>query len=210
MGHMLVCVCVVVQSCLTLGNALGCSPPGSSVHGIFLAEILEWVSISFCRGFSSPRDQTQVSCVSCIADRFLTCWATGEAPGHMLTLCQMLNQVPGIQKKREPARRDAPQPRLKQVLLWGIWGISGSQEGLAQLGAPARLPRVTGGESHGYARKVTQGESMNSSLKENRGLGTSVPRQLSEPMETCISHTRAPPVIQEISCSSSTFFFFTL
>ena len=99
--HMLVCVCVclVAQSCLTLGNPLVCSPPGSSVHGILLARILDWVSISFSRGFSSPRDQTRVSCVSCIADRFFTCWATEEAPSHMLTLCQMLDQAPGIQKR---------------------------------------------------------------------------------------------------------------
>ena len=44
-----------------------CSPPGSSVHGIFQARILEWVVISFSRRSSWPRDQT---CVSCIAGRF--------------------------------------------------------------------------------------------------------------------------------------------
>ena len=38
-----------------------CSPPGSSVHGIFQARILEWVAISFSRGSSRARDQTQVS-----------------------------------------------------------------------------------------------------------------------------------------------------
>ena len=38
-------------------------PPGSSVHGIFQARILEWVAISFSRGTSQPRDQTRVSCV---------------------------------------------------------------------------------------------------------------------------------------------------
>ena len=38
-----------------------CSPPGSSVHGILQARILEWVAISFSRGSSRPRDQTQVS-----------------------------------------------------------------------------------------------------------------------------------------------------
>ena len=66
------CLCSVAQSYLTLCNPKDCSPPGSSVHGIFLARILDWVSISFSRGFSSPRDQTWVSCVSCIADRFFT------------------------------------------------------------------------------------------------------------------------------------------
>ena len=46
------------------------SPPGSSVHGVFQARILEWVAISFCTGSSWPRDWTQVSCVFCLAGRF--------------------------------------------------------------------------------------------------------------------------------------------
>ena len=37
----------VVQSCLTLCNPMDCSPPGSSVHGIFQAIVLEWIAISF-------------------------------------------------------------------------------------------------------------------------------------------------------------------
>ena len=55
---------------------MDCSPPGSSVHGILQARILEWVAISFSRGSSQPRDQTQISCT---AGRFLTIWATREA-----------------------------------------------------------------------------------------------------------------------------------
>ena len=47
-----VCVCSVAQSCLTLCNPTDCSPPGSSFHGIFQARILEWVAISYSRGFS--------------------------------------------------------------------------------------------------------------------------------------------------------------
>ena len=39
-------------------DPLDCSPPGSSIHGIFQARILEWVAISFSRGSSSPRDRT--------------------------------------------------------------------------------------------------------------------------------------------------------
>ena len=59
----------VAQSCPTLCNPIDCSPPGSSVHGIFQAGILEWVAIPFSRGSSWPRDQTQ----------FFTIWATREA-----------------------------------------------------------------------------------------------------------------------------------
>ena len=54
-------MCEVTQSCPTLCNPVDCSPPGSSVHGILQARILEWVAISFSRGSSQPRDQTQVS-----------------------------------------------------------------------------------------------------------------------------------------------------
>ena len=42
----LLCVCSVAQLCLTLCNPMDCSPPGSSVHRIFQAKILEWVAIS--------------------------------------------------------------------------------------------------------------------------------------------------------------------
>ena len=51
----------VAQSCPTLCDPMDCSPPGSLVHGIFQAWILEWVAISFSRGSSQPRDWTQVS-----------------------------------------------------------------------------------------------------------------------------------------------------
>ena len=51
----------VTQSCLTLCDPMDCSLPGSSVRGIFQAIVLEWIAISFSRGFSRPRDRTQVS-----------------------------------------------------------------------------------------------------------------------------------------------------
>ena len=51
----------VAQSCPTLCDPMDCSPPGSSVHGIFQVRVLEWVAISFSRGSSQLRDQTQVS-----------------------------------------------------------------------------------------------------------------------------------------------------
>ena len=52
---------LVAQLCLTLHDPMGCSPPGSSVHGILQAKILEWVAIPFSRASSQSRDQTQVS-----------------------------------------------------------------------------------------------------------------------------------------------------
>ena len=47
---------VKVKSCLTLCNPMDCSLPGSYVHGIFQARVLEWVAISFSRRSSRPRD----------------------------------------------------------------------------------------------------------------------------------------------------------
>ena len=67
----------VAQSCWTLWDPMHCSPPGSSVYGLFQARVLEWVSISFSRGSSQPRDQIWVSR---IAGRRFTIWATREAP----------------------------------------------------------------------------------------------------------------------------------
>ena len=52
------------ESCPTLCDPMDCNPPGSSVHGILQSRILEWVVISFCRGSSQPKDQTQVSCIA--------------------------------------------------------------------------------------------------------------------------------------------------
>ena len=66
----------LAQSCPTLCNLMDCSPPGSSVHGILQARILEWVAISFSRGSSQPRDGTWVSCVA--GRRFILC-ATRKA-----------------------------------------------------------------------------------------------------------------------------------
>ena len=60
--------CVCLLSCFThvqLCDPMDCSPPGSSVHGILQARILEWVAISFSRGSSWPSDQTLVSYVAC-------------------------------------------------------------------------------------------------------------------------------------------------
>ena len=71
---------LVAQSCPTLCNPMDYSPPGSSVHGILQARILEWVAIPFSRGSSPPRDRTQCLMFSTLAGRFFTTGATWEAP----------------------------------------------------------------------------------------------------------------------------------
>ena len=70
---------LVAQSCPALCNPVDGSPPGSSVHGILQARILEWVASPFSRGSSPPRDQIPVSCIT---GGLFTIWITGEAtPG---------------------------------------------------------------------------------------------------------------------------------
>ena len=54
-------MCSVAQSCPTLWNPMDCSPPGSSVHGLFQERILKWVANSILRGSSLSRDQILVS-----------------------------------------------------------------------------------------------------------------------------------------------------
>ena len=91
--HTCICMCVYIyicvlynsRSCLTLCNPLDCSPPGSSVRGIFQTRIQELVAIFSSRASSWPKDRTCVSFGSCIASEFFTCWAMGEAP--CLSLC---------------------------------------------------------------------------------------------------------------------------
>ena len=56
----------LLQSCPIFCDPMDCSPPSSSVHGILLARILEWVAIHSSWGSSQPRDLTQVSYVSYI------------------------------------------------------------------------------------------------------------------------------------------------
>ena len=68
---------LVISSSL---RPMDCSPPGSSVHGIVQARILEWVAVPFSRGPSQPRDGTCVSYVSCIGRQVFTTSAIREDP----------------------------------------------------------------------------------------------------------------------------------
>ena len=74
MFALLVCVRSGAWLCPTLQDPKDCSLPGSPIHRIFQARILEWVAISFSRGSSQPRDQTRVSCLH------LLHWQAGSSP----------------------------------------------------------------------------------------------------------------------------------
>ena len=92
----------VTQSCPTLCDLMDYSPPGSSVHGILQARILEWVAISFSRGSSWPRNQTRVSC---IAGRFFTDWAMREAQKAICCCCCCCQVASVVSNSVRPHRR---------------------------------------------------------------------------------------------------------
>ena len=89
----------LLQSCPALRNCMGRSLPGSSVHGIFQARLLEWVVMPSSRGCSLLRDQTRFAYVSCIgrwilyqggikgatreAQKHWSGYLPGYLPGHL-------------------------------------------------------------------------------------------------------------------------------
>ena len=85
---------VLTHSVVSLSDPMDCSPPGSSVHGILQARILEGVATPSSRGSSRPRDQTQVFMSSCTASSFFTTayknrlrrqeWGTSPNVCHLL------------------------------------------------------------------------------------------------------------------------------
>ena len=120
--HTHICCCLVAKSRLTLCDPAHCSLPGSSVHVISQARILEWVDISFSKGSSQPRDRTHISCTG---RWILYHWATREAPytfihqfslvaQSCLTLCDPMNcSTPGV-----PVHHQLPeftQTQLRRV-----------------------------------------------------------------------------------------------
>ena len=64
-------LCLVTQSCPTLCDPVDLSLPGSSVHGVLHARILEWVAMPFARGSSQPRDRTQVKLQKLVKGKLL-------------------------------------------------------------------------------------------------------------------------------------------
>ena len=106
----------VAQSCPTFCDPMDCSLPGSSVHGIFQARVLEWVAIFFSRGSSQSRDQTQVSR---IAGRSFTLWATREDVETLEVLpCwwQMKSQLKSSSQDRQCQQHHIPH-RVQHALL---------------------------------------------------------------------------------------------
>ena len=106
---------------------MSCSPPGSPVHGILQARILERVAISFSRGSSQPRDRTQVSH---IVGRHFTIWATKIS--HICVINSPLDckEIQSVHPKgnhswmftgRTDAEAETPVLYLPEAKNWLIW-----------------------------------------------------------------------------------------
>ena len=130
---------------------MDCRPLGSSVHGIPQARILEWVAISFSGGFSSPRDQTLISC---IGRRILYQWATWEAQEYVYVYEYVLVQSSrsvmfnslgphGLQHARSSC--PSPFPELTQTHVhWVSDGIQPSHSLSSPPPPPFNLPQNQG------------------------------------------------------------------
>ena len=92
---------------------MDCSLPGSSVHGIFQAIVLEWIAISFSRGSSRPRDRTRVSC---IVDRRFTVWATREVYIYNSLIHAIYQYIPGTGRKNTD--KGISKSVTVSVLMW--------------------------------------------------------------------------------------------
>ena len=93
----------VAQSCLTLCDPMDCSLPGSSIHEILQARILECIAISLSRGSSQPRDLTQVSHT---AGRSFNLWATREAARSKCLLISWLQSPSAVVLKPPKIKSD--------------------------------------------------------------------------------------------------------
>ena len=105
-------MCSAAQLCLTFCSPVDCSPPSSSVHGIFQARILEWVAISSFRRSSHPRDQTRVSCVESEV-------LTAELPGtdYLLLIADFLKIDTGVNRVAPVARKGGRRDRVLSFIL---------------------------------------------------------------------------------------------
>ena len=116
------------QSCPALCDPMGCSSPGSSVHGMLRARILEWVTIPFSRGSSRPRDRARVSC---IAGRFFIIWATAKPlelarPSLSLTWQTFAENLWNYheQNQLQPARRWPRTPTESLSFLFPLYDVA--------------------------------------------------------------------------------------
>ena len=87
---------MLVNSCLSLWDPMDYSLPGSSVHGILQARILEQVAMPSSREYSPSRDQTHISCVSCVEGGFFTTESPEVCRSVSCSVVSNSLQLPGL------------------------------------------------------------------------------------------------------------------
>ena len=124
-----------LQSRLTLCDPIDCSPPGSSVHGILLARILEWVAVPSFRGTSWPRSRNCVCHISCTGRRILYLHHLGSPwPGLLCSILEMHSDARNVHT-HVPSPSGIPSP-------WSILGCYGRPPGKGVLeGRTGSRPR---------------------------------------------------------------------
>jgi len=116
---------------------MDCSPPGSSVHGISQAGILEWIAISFSRGFFRPRDRTCISCIGvCVCAKshrqILYHWPPNGTVLSSFALSFMLGSV-----QQNLCTGQVPGP------WWGAGQSSGDQtQAFPSIAASSKSPQI--------------------------------------------------------------------
>ena len=111
------CCCLVAKLCLTLCYTMDCSPQASSVHGIFQARILEWVTISFYRAFPTQGSNLRLL----FGRQILNQWATWEALSSTMYLLNSLLSAREIKIFSEQIKKVQFFKRNNYICIWYIY-----------------------------------------------------------------------------------------
>ena len=132
-----------LQSCPTLYDPMDCSPPGSSVHGILQARILEWVAIHFFKGSSQP-SQIYISYISCIAGGLFFFFLTAAPIRSPLDLsylkyfCSLFPQVTEVSQCSLQS-----QKTIEESTLQIDKALTNGEKALAGIGAGLRSQQMS-------------------------------------------------------------------
>ena len=122
----------IAQLCSILCDPMDCSLPGSSIHGIFQARVLEWVVIAFSRGSSRPRDRTRVSH---IVGGCFTIWATKDSVFIFFPcLCSSLQRCFCLIVSMFVFHIEAPHRYWMNFGFLRVWGLEGWGQALSASG----------------------------------------------------------------------------
>ena len=123
---------------------MNCSPPGSSVHGIFLTRIPEWIAMPSSRGSSQLRDRTRISCIFCTAGRLFTTEPLEKPKAGFSQFSSVAQWYPTLwphesQHTRPPC--PSPTPRVySHSCPWSRWCHPAISSSVIPFSCPKSLP----------------------------------------------------------------------